>query len=133
MALFSALEQAHCEHAARDSQFKNFNHPTRGNFMLWSWRVHKKYIKLREQYNKQKSLNEWLYPFTVRIFNIHGSGVLIALFGCCRRWCHVKLLPSRRRFCVHHSTIHQAIAFFVAGCTSKRWLTTNHPSPPGAS
>ena len=28
-------------------------------------------------------LNEWLQPFTARIINIHGSGVLVALFGCC--------------------------------------------------
>ena len=28
-------------------------------------------------------LNEWLYPFIARIINIHGSGVLIALCGCC--------------------------------------------------
>ena len=28
-------------------------------------------------------LNEWLYPFIARIINIHGSGVLVALFGCC--------------------------------------------------
>ena len=28
-------------------------------------------------------LNEWLYPFIARIFNIHRSGVLTALFGCC--------------------------------------------------
>ena len=28
-------------------------------------------------------LNEWLYPFTARIINIYGSGVLTALFGCC--------------------------------------------------
>ena len=28
-------------------------------------------------------LNEWLHPFIARIFNIHGSRVLIALFGCC--------------------------------------------------
>ena len=27
-----------------------------GAVLLWSWRAHKKYIKLREQYNKQKSL-----------------------------------------------------------------------------
>ena len=29
-------------------------------------------------------LNEWLYVFIVRIINIHGSGALIALFGCCK-------------------------------------------------
>ena len=28
-------------------------------------------------------LNEWLYPFIARIINIHGSGVLVALCGCC--------------------------------------------------
>ena len=28
-------------------------------------------------------LYEWLYPFIVHIFNIHWSGVLIALFGYC--------------------------------------------------
>ena len=28
-------------------------------------------------------LDEWLYLFIARIINIHGSGVLIALFGCC--------------------------------------------------
>ena len=28
-------------------------------------------------------LNEWLYPFIACIINIHGSGVLIVLFGCC--------------------------------------------------
>ena len=28
-------------------------------------------------------LNEWLYPFIARIINIHGSGVLIGLFGSC--------------------------------------------------
>ena len=27
-------------------------------------------------------LDEWLYLFIARIINIHGSGVLIALFGC---------------------------------------------------
>ena len=25
----------------------------------------------------------WLYPFIARIINIHGSGVLVALCGCC--------------------------------------------------
>ena len=28
-------------------------------------------------------LNEWLYLFIARIINIHGSGVLLTLFGCC--------------------------------------------------
>ena len=31
----------------------------------------------------QVILNEWLYPFIARIINIHGSGVLVALCGCC--------------------------------------------------
>ena len=29
-------------------------------------------------------LDAWLYPFIARIFNVHGSGVLIALFECCK-------------------------------------------------
>ena len=36
-------------------QFKNFNHPTRGNFVVVMAGSYKNYIKLREQYNKQKS------------------------------------------------------------------------------
>ena len=28
-------------------------------------------------------LNEWLDPFIARIINIHGSGILVALCGCC--------------------------------------------------
>ena len=28
-------------------------------------------------------LNEWLCPFLVRIINIHRSGVLVTLLGCC--------------------------------------------------
>ena len=28
-------------------------------------------------------LNEWLYPFIARIINIHGTGLLVAVCGCC--------------------------------------------------
>ena len=28
-------------------------------------------------------LKEWLYHFIAHIINIHGSGVLVMLFGCC--------------------------------------------------
>ena len=28
-------------------------------------------------------LNEGLYSFIAHIFYIHGSGMLVALFGCC--------------------------------------------------
>ena len=34
--------------------------------------------------------------------NIHRSGVLKLWHG----WCHMKLQPSRRKFCVHHTTMH---------------------------
>ena len=33
-------------------------------------------------------------------------GVLIALFWLFHDWCHVKLLPFWRTFCVHHTTMH---------------------------
>ena len=51
-------------------------------------------------------LNDLLYLFIARVFNIHRSAVLTALFG---RMLHMKLLPSRRKFCVHHSAMHQVI------------------------
>ena len=49
--------------------------------------------------------NEWIYHFIsvlggcFCLFNIHR----LLLHG----WCRVKLLPSRRTFCVHHATNHQ--------------------------
>ena len=53
----------------------------------------------------------WFYMsdtlFIARFFcfvflNIHRSGVLKHWHG----WCHMKLQPSRRKFCVHHTTMH---------------------------
>ena len=43
------------------------------------------------------------YLFIARFLNIHRSGVIKRWHG----WCHMKLLPSRRKFCVHHTTMHQ--------------------------
>ena len=51
-------------------------------------------------------VNEWLYPFIARIINIHGSDVLVALCGCCMAGATWNA-AFRRRFCVHHSTMHQ--------------------------
>ena len=42
---------------SRSIQFKNFNHP-QGAILLWSWRARKKYIKLREKYNKHNTTNK---------------------------------------------------------------------------
>ena len=49
--------------------------------------------------------------FTQRVLNIHLSGysVLYLLHG----WCHVKLPPSRRKFCVHQSNMQQFIVLFI--------------------
>ncbi len=48
----------------------------------------------------------WFYMsdklFIARFLNIHRSGVLKRWHG----WCHMKLQPSRRKFCVHHTTMH---------------------------
>ena len=43
-------------------------------------------------------------------------GVLIALFWLLHGWCHVKLLPFWRTFCVHHTTMHQ----FTDRCIQSR-------------
>ena len=47
-------------------------------------------------------MDEWL-SFYSALFNIHRSGVFSAIWLYV--WCHVKLLPSRRMFCVHHTTM----------------------------
>ena len=42
------------------------------------------------------------------VLNIHWSGALIYSAVCLLHgWCHVRLLPSRRMFGVHHATMHQ--------------------------
>ena len=46
-------------------------------------------------------LPEWL-AFYSAFLNIHRSGVLKHWHG----WCHMKLLPSWCKFCVHHTTMH---------------------------
>ena len=48
------------------------------------------------------------YPFVAPIFNIHLCGISLVLHGRCR----VKLLPSGRKLCVHHSTMHQLKCHF---------------------
>ena len=50
-----------------------------------------------------------------RFLNIHQSGVLKRWHG----WCHMKLQPSRRKFCVHHTTMHHVTsckATYVTVC-----------------
>ena len=54
------------------------------------------------------------YPCMMCIFNVHWSGVRSRPTGTtrlARLWLlhgwHMKLLPSRRKFCVHRSTMHQ--------------------------
>ena len=46
-------------------------------------------------------LHGWL-AFYSAFLNIHQSGVLRRWHG----WCHMKLLPSQCKFCVHHTTMH---------------------------
>ena len=46
-------------------------------------------------------LDEWL-AFCSTFLNIHLSGVLKHWYG----WCHLKLLPSWHKFCVHHLNMH---------------------------
>ena len=52
--------------------------------------------------------DEWLaFSYSALFLNIHPEVVYL------RRWhggCHMKLLPSRRKFCVHHTTMHHVIS-----------------------
>ena len=56
-------------------------------------------------------LNERLWFFTASfqyVFNIRQHSVLSsAVWLLYTRWRHVKLLPTRRTFCEHHTTMHQ--------------------------
>ena len=61
------------------------------------------------------NLNDYLYTMRFDYNYIHRSGGLSALFDCyCRGWLHVKLRPSRRTFCVHHTTMHQFTVIYEA-------------------
>ena len=55
-------------------------------------------------------LRFWMIDCSVLqgVLNIHWSGALIYSAVCLLHgWCHVRLLPSRRMFGVHHATMHQ--------------------------
>ena len=61
-------------------------------------------------------LNEWLWPLTARVLNIHRRGVVsYSAIWLLHGWCHVKLLPSRRTICVHQTTMHQFTVSLHAG------------------
>ena len=47
-------------------------------------------------------MSDKLFLFFFSFSNIHRSGVLKRWHG----WCRMKLQPSRRKFCVHHTTMH---------------------------
>ena len=61
-------------------------------------------------------LNEWLYPFIVHIINIHGSGVLIALFGCCMAGATWNAAVSAQVLCTPLSTLAGLQKFTSHGC-----------------
>ena len=45
----------------------------------------------------------WVTSFLQRIFWISTDVVYLQ---CWHGWCHMKLQPSRHKFCVHHTTMH---------------------------
>ena len=72
--------------------------------------------------NKQRSYTWWLLLYSAilrsRADSLHCTGLLfIARFWISTEvvylqpwhgWCHMKLLPSRRKFCAHNTTMHHA-------------------------
>ena len=44
-----------------------------------------------------------------------ATEVVTVVFGCYMAWCHVELLPSRRTFCVHHTTNTYAVRLSCFG------------------
>ena len=70
-------------------------------------------------------LNEWLYPFIVRIINIHGSGVLVALFGCCKACATWNAATSAQVLCTpfNHAPVDSVTSFKLKATWEYRlWL-----------
>ena len=74
--------------------------------------------------SKLSQVIERLYPFIALIVNTDPpksvAGVLDHAIWLLHGWCHVKLLPFRRKFCVHHyDSTTDAPAWFTASLHSK--------------
>ena len=66
-------------------------------------------------------LNDWLHPslflfFYNAFFSIQTKWCTDSAIWLLHGWCHVKLLPSRRMFRVHHTIMHQlTVSFCMSG------------------
>ena len=69
------------------------------------------------------NLNEWLYTFIVRICLYPPKWCTNSTLWLSHGWCHAKLLPSRRKFCVHHLTMHRILSVDVSTKARERALT----------
>ena len=72
--------------------------------------------------------SEWVTAcsFTVPQRVRKSSEVVTALFG----WCHVKLLPSRRTFCVDHATMHRfTVSLYSKPHTHGACVFISNPPP----
>ena len=67
-------------------------------------------------------LNEWLCPFIARIINIHGSGVLVALCGCCMAGATWNAAVSAQVLC---TPFNHAPGY--SGCHRKHLMWGSHP------
>ena len=56
-------------------------------------------------------VNERMYAFVARIFNLQQSGVLHSGIWLLHGWCHVKQVPFRRTLCVHHTPVYSVTSF----------------------
>ena len=66
-------------------------------------------------------LNEWLYHFIARIIHIPGSGVLIALCGCCMAGATWNAAISAQVLCTpFNHTLGYSVTSFKATCTFGR-------------
>ena len=95
--------QQRFEPATFQSRVRRSNHWAIPAPQLWWWLFLYSAI-LRSRADSLRShviLHEWLAFYSA--FLISTEVVYLQRW---HGWCHIKLLPSRRKFCVHHTTMH---------------------------
>ena len=116
-SLFSALEQNHCTLVACDSEWwwwcgwglmfsdDRLTCWRQRFWMMLVW-VGLNVLQWQADLLGTKILSKWLQPFIAHL-EYPPKWCTYNAVWLLHGWCHVKLLPSRRTFCVHHTTVHQ--------------------------
>ena len=61
-------------------------------------------------------LHEWLAFYSVFLFLFFLISTEVVYLQRWHGWCHMKLQPSRRKFCVHHTNMHHVTSCKATSC-----------------